>query len=96
MRSERKSPGPAATGSEADFKVHFPSNEIHSEGSTQGAESQDEDELREALLARLRLQLILTKFDALKIERLGVALKYGLISVRQALAIQHNPDMEPT
>ncbi len=52
---------------------------------------QDEDELRDALLARLRLELLLSKIDSLRIERLGVALNHGLISVRQALAI----DMEP-
>ena len=92
MIEERKSPGPAATGSEANFKVHFMQNETPSEGSTQGAESQDEQELREALLAELRHDLVLSKFDTLKIERLGVALKHGLISVRQCLALQSCAD----
>ena len=55
--------------------------------------TETQDELREALLARLRLQLVLTKFETLRIERLGVALKHGLISVRQCLALDN--DMEP-
>ena len=50
-----------------------------------------EDELRAALLAQLRLRLVLSKIERVQIERLGVALRYGLISVRQALAL----DMEP-
>ena len=52
---------------------------------------QSESELRAALLARMRLELVLSKIDTLRIQRLGVALKTGLISVRQALAL----DMEP-
>ena len=60
---------------------------------------QDEDELRAALLARLRLELILTKLYALQIERLGVALKHGLVSVSQALALDQalaiDNDTEP-
>jgi len=51
----------------------------------------EDDDLRAAFLARLRLEFIQSKIDTLKIERLGVALKCGLISVRQALAL----DMEP-
>ncbi len=88
MIEERKSPGPAATGSEANLNVHFMRNETPPERSTQGPESQDEQELLEALLAELRCEFVLSKFDTLKIERLGVALKHGLISVRQCLALQ--------
>ena len=54
-------------------------------------ESQDDDELREALLARLRLELILSKIDSLRIQRLGVALRHRLISVRQSLALDTEP-----
>ena len=54
----------------------------------------EEEDLREALLARLRCELVLAKIDTLKIERLGVALKHRLISVRQCLALQHEPTEE--
>ena len=91
MTEERKNPGPGATGSEANFKMHFKGNETPPESSTQQPESQDEDELREALVAELRCELVLSKMDTLKIERLGVALKNGLISVRQCLALQRDP-----
>ena len=83
MTSERKTPGPAATGSRGhNVEVR------QSKTSIQGLESQDEEELREALLAELRCELVLSKMDTLKIERLGVALKNRLISVRQCLARQ--------
>ena len=48
----------------------------------------EEDELREALLAELRCELVLSKLDTLKIERLGIALKRRLIGVQQCLALQ--------
>ena len=83
MKSKRETPGPAATGSRGrNVEVR------QSETSIQGLESQDEDGLREALLAELRCDLILSKMDTLKIERLGIALKNGMISVRQCLARQ--------
>ena len=53
-----------------------------------GPESQDEEQLRDALLAELRCELVLSKINTLKIERLGIALKHRLISVRQCLARQ--------
>jgi len=52
-----------------------------------------EDELREALLAQLRHRLVLSKIETAQIERLSVALKRGLISVRQCLALDN--DTEP-
>lgn len=91
MIEERETPGPVAAGSEGYTGVHFNGVETPSESSIQGLESQDEDELREALLAELRCELVLSKMDTLKIERLGVALKNGLISVRQCLALQRDP-----
>jgi len=86
MTEERKTPGPGATGAEGCKRKHK-----QLESSTQGLESQDEDELREALLAELRCELVLSKMDTLNIERLGIALKHRLIGVQQCLAIQANP-----
>jgi hypothetical protein len=83
MIEERNAPGPGATGAEGCIKEFK-----QSETSIQGLESQEEDELREALIAELRCELVLSKMDTLKIERLGVALKNRLISVRQCLARQ--------
>jgi hypothetical protein len=86
MEPERKTPGPAATGTEGcNVEVR------QSETSIQGLESQEEGALRTALLAELRQDFILAKFDLLEIERLGIALKNGLISVRQCLALQRDP-----
>jgi len=86
MNSERKTPGPGATGAEGcNVEVR------QSESSIQGLESQEEDDLREALLAELRCNLVLSKMDTLKIERLGIALKHRLIGVRQCLALQRDP-----
>ena len=87
MTEERKTPGPAATGTEGCIMKYK-----QSKSSTRGMEAQEEDELREALLAELRCDLVLSKMDTLKIERLGVALKNRLISVRQCLARQFADD----
>ena len=86
MEPERKTPGPAATGTEGCIM-----KSKQSESSTQEPSSQEEGALRTALLAELRQDFILTKFDLLEIERLGIALKNGLISVRQCLALQRDP-----
>ena len=48
-------------------------------------------ELRDALLAELRRDLLLSKIATLQIERLGIALNCGLISVPQCLALQSVP-----
>lgn len=55
----------------------------------------EEEDLHEALLARLRLEWILAKFNTLQLERLGVALKHRLISVHQCVALQHDPTEGP-
>jgi hypothetical protein len=86
MIEERKTPGPGATGTEGCIM-----ESKQSESSIQGLESQEEGALRTALLAELRCELVLSKMDTLKIERLGVALKNRLIGVRQCLALQRDP-----
>ena len=50
----------------------------------------EDADMREALLAELRQDLIICKMDQIEIERLGLALKQGLISVHQALALQQD------
>ena len=83
MEPERKPPKPVAAGSEGCIRKCK-----QSEITTAKCEAQEEEELRTALLAELRRDLVLSKMDTLKIERLGVALKNRLISVRQCLALQ--------
>ena len=79
----KENPGPAATGTEGDSKYH--------KQPKTSTIKDEEQELRTALLAELRRDLLLSKIATLKIERLGVALKHRLISVRQCLALQRDP-----
>ena len=48
----------------------------------------DNGAVRDCLLAEFRCVLILSKLATLEIEQLGIALKHGLISVPQTIALQ--------
>ena len=50
------------------------------------------DAVRDALLAELRYELLLSMLATIELERVDVALKHGLISAPQAIVLLNSDD----
>ncbi len=81
MSEKRKRPAPVAPGREA--------RKDNTQHKDKGSKSPPDNQyaLSETLLAECRCAVLRTKLATVNIEAVGVALKYGLVSVEQAMEL---------